>query len=255
MRRPPPTRLQSALRRWRRLLDRPATDEKRVHDARVVLKEARALLRLFRSAMSESRSLALDQRFRQVMKALAPARDQLIIRQVLADQLGRIDAPFDRDTLLAALPPVTRPKPAALRRVGPALDEFERHLSPVVRACAWETIDQAFHDACRRVRRLQRQARHDASPALWHRWRRRVKALAYQADFVSPANHPEWKEWREQAWHLQAKLGELQDLHITLDCLQKLHLPPQSLAPLRSRLQVAAKKARRAAWRARLRME
>lgn len=223
-----------------------------MHNARVVLKEARALLRLFRDAMSKSCAQALDQRLRQAMKALAPARDRLIIRQVLADQADRIDAPFDRESLLAALPPITRPKATALRRVGPLLDDFERRLSPVVVACAWPTIDQAFHDACRRVRRLQRQARHDSSPALWHRWRRRVKALAYQADFVRPLSNPDLKKLRQNAWRLQAKLGDLQDLHVTINWLSRIQIPPPSRKLLRHRLDRAVAKARRRAWRARL---
>jgi CHAD domain-containing protein len=104
----------------------------------------------------------------------------------------------------------------------------------------------------RRVQRLQKAAGHDDTPALWHRWRRRVKELAYQAEWVRPPGLPGWPSLRQDAWRLQSNLGDLQDLHVTLDHLATLELTPRVKKLLRSRLRRAADAAYRRAWRARL---
>jgi CHAD domain-containing protein len=114
-------------------------------------------------------------------------------------------------------------------------------------------MDRAFARALRRVRRLQTKAGRDDTPALWHRWRRRVKELAYQADFVRPRDRPKWKELRQNAWKLQSKLGDLQDLHVTLDRLAALEVPARTQKAMRTILGQAIDNARRRAWKARLR--
>ena len=253
-RRPPGVRLQATLRRWRAELSRPGPTDGRVHDARVVLKEARAVNRLFRDQLPAFDARGWDRRLRRALKALAPARDEVVMRAVLDRQARRL-AEADRDLLDRVLPTPSPPRAAALRRVGPLLDGWGLALQSAGPAGGWATLDPAFARALRRVRRLQKAAGRDNTPALWHRWRRRVKELAYQADWVRPPEVEGWPELRRDAWGLQSRLGDLQDLHITLDHLAGLKLPGRLKKLLRERLRRAAEEAQRRAWRARLRKE
>jgi CHAD domain-containing protein len=225
--------------------------DERVHAARVVLKEVRAVSRLFRDLSPAFDARSWDHRLRGALKALAPARDEVVMRNVL-DRYARTLPEADRGALAQALPRPRNPRPATLRRIGPLLDTFGRALTPVAEAGGWEPLDQAFATSRRRVRRLQKAAGGDDTPALWHRWRRRVKALAYQAQWVRPPGQPEWASLHHDAWRLQAHLGELQDLHITLDHLATLDLPSRVEKILRRLLRRAADTVRRRTWRARL---
>jgi len=210
------------------------------------------VLRLLHDTMSEPMALAWDHRLRQAMKALAPSRDQVVTAAVVSAHARALERPADRDCVLQSLPHPRNAPPSALRRIGPLLDDLDRKLGPTLDRCPWAPIDQAFEDSLGCVRRLQAKARHNQTPALWHRWRRRVKALAYQADFVRPPDRPDWKKLRQDAWQLQSKLGALQDLHITLEAVPELKAPRKALKELRRVLRRAAVDAMRSAWQARL---
>lgn len=248
----PVQQVHSTFRRWRGALSSPETSDVRVHAARVVLKEARAVLRLFRGEWPDGGAAAWGGRLRAMMKALAPARDLVIVRAVIAGEARGLPRAEDRAAVRRALPRLEKPTPGALRSVGPLLKEFEQDLGAVASQFPWDPLDNAFAKAVRRVRRLQAKAGRDDTPEHWHRWRRRVKALAYQADFVRPPDHPHWESLREKAWRLQSILGELQDMHITIDHLATLALPEGVRSTLGRRLQRKARKLRREAWRARI---
>lgn len=225
---------------------------RRVHDARVVLKEARAINRLFRDLLPAFDAPGWDRRLRHALKALAPARDEVVMREVLDRQARRLSEE-DRALLAQVLPAPEPPRPAALRRVGPLLDAWGLALHASLQTGDWRALDHAFSRAMRRVRRLQKAAGRDDTPDLWHRWRRRVKELAYQAVWVRPPNVAGWTALRHDAWILQLRLGDLQDLHITLDHLEGLELPARLKKRLRNRLRHAAEAAQQQAWRVRLR--
>lgn len=248
----PGRRLESTLRRWHGELRRAGSTDERIHAARVVLKESRAVLRVFREGFGAADAAAWDQRLRQAMKALAPARDLVVMNATLAAHTPQLPRAEDQAALLAALARPPRAKPGALDRIRPLLDGFGRGLGPVVQACGWAPADTAFSKSRRRVRRLQIKAGRDDTPALWHRWRRRVKELAYQADFVRPPDLPEWKALRQHAWRLQAALGELQDLHVTLDHLEAIKAPARLKKAMRAILRGATDTAGRHAWTVRL---
>jgi len=250
----PAARFRATLRRWRAALALPGTPTEQIHTARVTLKEARAILRLLRTLLPPSTSRRWQTRLRTAMKSLAPARDRTIVRAVLEAQIESLPSEVDRTPLVRVLPrPRSAPISAStLRRVPQLLDDFEKAVVPALAATSWEAIDDAFHRLWRRVRRLQSQARHTRSPEHWHRWRRRVKALAYQADFAHPPSPDDWKALRQKAWRLQSLLGDLQDIHVTLDAVEQLNDPAPTLNTLRSQLRRAARKARKRAWKARL---
>jgi CHAD domain-containing protein len=249
----PGIRFQSMLRRGRRSLAPELDVHERVHAARVALKEVRAVLRLLRRELPEEVAAGWNQRLRQAMKELAPARDQLVMSAVLRAHAGRLPREEDRRRLVRALPRPPAIPSRALRRIDPLLEELGQSLTPVLKNLGWKPVERAFAKSLRTVRRLQTRAGREQTPALWHRWRRRVKELAYQADFVRPPDLPGWRSLRQDAWDLQSKLGDLQDLHVTLDALPHLEVPADVRKALRAILRRAADNARRRAWKARLR--
>jgi CHAD domain-containing protein len=252
----PGLQLQATLARWRLELTQPGTSHERVHASRVALKEARAILRLFRSVPSEFDAEAWNGRLREAMKRLAPARDQQIIRAVLREQAKNLPHPDSRSTLPQTLPQTLprppRPSAAALQAVLPLLESLVAEAAPAAQHAGWEPIDSALTRSWRQVRQWQSRAGATHNPEPWHVWRRRAKALAYQLDFVQPPDMPSRDHLRQAAWELQSRLGALQDLNITLHHLNECPLPPALQKLLRSRLRQAARAARKHAWKARL---
>jgi len=238
--------------RWQREMARAADAGERVHAARVAMKEARAVLRLFRRLLPEGAVEGWEPRLRQAMKQLAPARDGAVMRGVLEEQVWRLERDADWEAVWRVLPAVPDVRSSGWRRIGPLLAQMVEELEPELALVDWDRVMLAWARSRREAGRLQARAGRDEEPALWHRWRRRVKALAYQADFVAGAGGPEQGRLRREAWRLQAKLGDLQDLHLTLDHLDSFGLPRRTRKSLRKILRRACEAARRRAWQARL---
>lgn len=212
--------------------DRAGTDEL-VHDLRVAVKEFRAYLDLLRPFAGANFCGREHQRLQAVARNLAGDRDALVIRQTierLARKHARITTRHSLHRMLLHLgeervrsrgkpPPVQR----AIRVLAQAAGGIRRRLHA---GLSDAVLLEAFRQEYRRARKLTRKHRDDPDMEGWHRWRKQVKALHYQAACLSPIRPGKLTRLTKHTWELQALLGKHHDLHLARLRLRGLRIDP-----------------------------
>lgn len=247
------TRVGATHRRWSRSLARPGSWQERVHAARIVLKEARAVVRLYRNGPTAFDAVGWGKRLRTAAQALAPARDGTVTRTTLLKIAESLPSVADREVVTRALPQPQPADAAALRAVAPLVQELVHEWRSMVVPAGWASVDRALAASRRALAQQQARAGRTEAAEVWHRWRRRAKEFAFQLDWVQPVDQPKWRRLREEAWRLQSHLGELQDLHVARERLGGLNVPKRVARALKRSLRQAAREASHRAWHDRLR--
>jgi CHAD domain-containing protein len=184
------------------LAHEPDGREKAVHEARKSLKQARAMLRLVRPALSRRAFADDNAALRDLGRRLAPARDAWVRVETL-DELtaGDVVGPGTFDRLREVLVARHRETSAAVLDDPVVVAEVRDGLAAVRdRILRWEvaTEDLAGDDVAigglQRVYAQGRERFHRAArkptPTRLHDWRKRVKDLGYQMRFLAPAWTP-----------------------------------------------------------------
>jgi CHAD domain-containing protein len=191
-----------------------STAEEAVHEARKDLKKLRALLRLARGELGESRFARENTCFRDAGRELAAARDS----DVMLDTLEALDIPAglgwdlrkaiqaDRarngDGRHAAAAGVV----AMLREARGRVDEW-----PLERD-SFAALRDGLERSYRRGRRDFTGVRADPSVEGLHEWRKRVKELWYHHTLLRPLWPPVMQAVGDQAHELADRLGDDHDL-------------------------------------------
>jgi CHAD domain-containing protein len=198
--------------------DESVSEEERVHEVRLCLKRARAVVALVAPAVGP-RAKRENARLREIARALGPARDEVVARETLA-RLTRPRArqrPADpaagdaalQSQLLRALS--VADAAASLRVAARGLERTHRDADrwrvPHGRRAARAGLERTF----RRARRDYRRARVIDDATCFHEWRKAVKRLQYQTAILSArapgATLPGLKD-------LGRVLGELHDVDV-----------------------------------------
>jgi CHAD domain-containing protein len=212
--------------------DRAGTDEL-VHDLRVAVKEFRAYLDLLQPAAGDDFCAREHRRLQAVARNLAEDRDPLVIRQTierLAQKHAKITSRHSLHRMLLHLgeervrsraqpPPVQRAIGVLAKTAGGIRRRLHARLSDTV-------LLDAFRQEYRQARKLTRKHRDAPDMKNWHRWRKQVKALHYQAACLSPIRPGKLTRLARQTWKLQALLGKHHDLHLTRTRLRRLRIDP-----------------------------
>jgi CHAD domain-containing protein len=223
---------------------------KRVHDVRKILKEARAIARLF--------LLSVGEPARVTITALAATRRQIGRARdldVMAQRVQRLDPPPEvAGPLMAA---IAREREAAQRaRRGLSASTPRARLSAIVRRLeGWDLsgvgIDEIVDAVARTYRQAQRRgvlAFESDDPTALHALRGRVVDLRYQLALLSCAWPEALNAQAEALNDLREALGDFNDLHV-LEKFAAEHsgLPPQALEGLGARMELKQKKLKRRA--------
>jgi CHAD domain-containing protein len=175
--------------------DRPAIDQRTVHEIRKTLKRLRSLMRLLRAELGPKRYARESTALRDCGRRLAGARDAEVM-------VGTLDALLERHPEALAASPGVRALRAELiaerERAAAGRDPALRaaivaDLRAVrVRVLAWELrerrrrpakllgpgLDRIYREGRRRLRRARRRE----DPEAAHAWRKSVKDLRYAAE-------------------------------------------------------------------------
>jgi CHAD domain-containing protein len=198
-----------------------------VHEARKALKRVRALLRLVRSELPENICDFENQSLRRVARTLSPIREAAAVTEaaiLIRDLYGDMLAPGTFDEMVRGL--IDRRDRIEIE----ALDDprlVERLIRDLERAhnrfAAWPTdgetreayglgirdsyaaIRPGLHATYRIGRRNMVQAYDGGSAREFHSWRKRVKDLRHQMEFLVPL-------WPETVTALASTLDRLGDL-------------------------------------------
>jgi len=223
---------------------------RQVHDVRKMLKEARAIARLFLHTLGEPA--------RVTIAALAATRRQIGLTRdldVMAVRLKRLELPNE----------VLKPLIAAIGRERQAAERARRGLGariprPRLAAIArriegWDLSGIGTHDIVAAVARTYRQAQRRArrafdsdDPALLHAFRARVVDLRYQLALLSCAWPEALNAQAEGLDELREALGDHHDLYVlTGFAAERGGISPEALAGLQERVEAKQQKLRRRA--------
>jgi len=207
----------------------PTLNDAAVHEIRIKIKKARALLQLARAALSQRRYERVKRKLRTTSHCLGGLRDATV-RLDTSKRLMRPANPAKRAALLLKL---NRQLQAARRRLTPSLRRAMAH--DLVSAqkkfagwsgsdAGWRVVGSGLRQAYARARDAFDSARLRPGNARLHGLRKRSKRLLYMCEFLgslSPYAHSKAQQLRR----LSAFLGTVHDLsllqHATAPMLQQ----------------------------------
>jgi len=165
-----------------------------VHAARKALKRLRALLRMVRGPVDPDARRSLDRELRALARALSPVRDARVTIETL-EGIAPGGCPEIRDRLESHYREVTAAcfgDPGTLARLAAVLGRCRKAWTqwPGSVGDGWSSMEAGVSRTTRRasvaMERATAAPRGDAADAEFHSWRRRVKYLRHQVEFVLP---------------------------------------------------------------------
>ena len=214
--------------------------KKPVHEARKGLKKVRALLRLVRPHIPGEEYRRQNRICRDTARVLSACRDE----QVLDDTINNLMAgPLKAKG--RALAPVwhglKKARRSAEKGQKATLEESRRGMQAVpvrfqrlkIQETEWKALKAGIAVMYRQARAESKEAGDDSPDATLHEWRKSVKYLRLQLEFLEEAwpavLHPLVKELH----HLSNALGEHHDLTVLCEALTdqsgKVAQPPEKL--------------------------
>lgn len=190
-----------------------------IHEARKCMKRIRALLRLAREGLGEAVFQAENARFRAIATALAPARDESVVRQTLVKLATTSDAAiapaFER--LIGAL---KGPAPGEAATATTSLDEVPALLDRALRQVrrlriapdSFETLERGLVRNYRRGQKFLDLAYAEGSDEAFHDWRKCVQTHWRHMALLSRASPPLFEAHIAAARELSQILGDDHDL-------------------------------------------
>ena len=193
--------------------------DERVHEVRLCLKRARAVVALVAVEVGKP-ALRDDRRLREIGRALGPWRDRAVAREALARLARTPDrargVPVDSSSPLDRWLHRALATDDAGARLAAAAAALERAVGIVG---GWHVghgrraARAGFEDAYRRARRAYRRAGEGAAPEDFHAWRKADKRLGYQVELLAaraPGAGAGGARLKQLAW----VLGDLHDLEV-----------------------------------------
>ncbi|MFL6600246.1 MAG: CHAD domain-containing protein [Steroidobacteraceae bacterium] len=200
------------------------TDDK-VHDARKRIKKARAALRLLRDALAKGVYAGENAALRDVTRPLSQIRDS----KVLLDTLRKLTDRFDQKCRGLALDGLHRAlnrerrtlRREVLGRAAPLKSQIAALRKIHSRARHWNVGQHDWSVIGCGLERVYRQGRGALSaaatagtPECFHEWRKQVKYLRHQLEFLAPVWPEVLHELAGQAHTLADLLGDEHDLTV-----------------------------------------
>jgi CHAD domain-containing protein len=199
--------------------------DERVHDARKRIKRARAALRLLRAALGKGAYTRENAALRDVARPLSQVRDS----KVLLDTLDKLNERFDRkcrglslDGFRGAL---NRERQALRRQVLGRAAPLKPQINTLrkVRSHAknwhvgkqdWSVIGSGLERVYDQGRTALSEAEAEGTPEAFHEWRKQVKYLRHELEFLAPVWPEVLRELAGQAHKLADDLGDEHDLTV-----------------------------------------
>jgi CHAD domain-containing protein len=203
-------------------VDDPASLPKAVHETRLALKRARAIVRLLRPSLGSPMARKLNQNLRAASHQLAEARDDVAGLDVLtelsvkrsakeAKTLATIRASWVRTIDKKSLSNAQLNQ--GIRRAQTTLRSTAATLTKVPwKKRGWAILSAGIRSGHQRARRRFKAARKSTDPAVLHSWRTASKSLLYQLAILRPISKHRLERWTRDLDALQKSLGTINDL-------------------------------------------
>ncbi len=203
-------------------IDRPGSSRSEdLHDMRLCIKRMRAMWRLLRPLFYERIYQRENARLRDVSKRLAKFRDDEVMGATLQSLANKTTLKKMQTALqeleheIAPAPEWNQDLESALHSAGKAMRKSSRaHGNLTIKALGWLAFSPGLNLSYRRACKSFHRASQLSTDEQFHVWRKRVKDLLYQLEFILPAwprrIPPQYSKLKE----LAALLGENHDLAV-----------------------------------------
>lgn len=202
-----------------------------VHDARKAMKRLRSMLRLVRSEIGTDTYRAENDTLRDTSRVLAPARDAEVAVETVQSLRERFGAQLAPTALVSIEGALVERRDRTIERIvdDGLIDTTVRSLrSAAARYRAWPadrvvqhdyvSVAPGIHRTYGRGRREMRLAIAQPTAHNFHQWRKRVKYLRHQYEFLEPL----WPEMMTAHAESLDQLGELLGEEHDLSDIQRL---------------------------------
>lgn len=236
--------IEAALRRTRRPTRDPLEE---VHFLRTTTKRLRALLQLVRPVISRPTFERENARLKRAATHLAPFRERSVIAATLR-ALGESTAIFRPSGLANCMnqTPTKGSRREAMRQAIGNLEQSRRGLRRLtIRGESWAVVGPGLIRVYRQARRRMNAAFSHPDPRAFHRWRIRVKQLAYQLEWLELLWPKRFARMRKRLRQLGENLGADHDLVVLCAFLEKAPVTCGSRAEVQRVKKAAARKSRR----------
>lgn len=191
-------------------------DETVVHDLRVLTKKLRAAWKIGAEVVGKEFEAERGNVLRELSALLAGNRDLAVLVNLSRDLSGRHEEPAFHDVIAHLQSEFTQVKDRKAETRVKAIIESEME--------AWKRVEfsdhaseiRAHRAAIRKSReaakRATAEALHDDEAELWHTWRKRVKRLRYQRDFLAEIQGRNPGIHDRRISRLGSRLGDRNDL-------------------------------------------
>ena len=225
--------------RGRSLTRSRAPADELIHEGRLLIKRARALLWFVRPALALAAYTRARARLRRAAGLLADQRD-LAVTQATLEQLAR-KASEARDR--AALAQIFRsqvrhsaageaPEKALRQMLQRAMDILRQSVDGIKRSAAgraaWPSPSGRLTKAFRAMRRAGKKTRRTGKDADFHEWRKKAKGLLYQLELTQAEPGRRTARAMKQVGKLQDNLGAYHDGVVVEDHLRRMVPLPSS---------------------------
>lgn len=213
-----------------------------VHQTRVDSKRLRALWRLIKPGLATSDYRSLEQLSKGLAKPLGVHRDAQVMQETLASV--SIDLPPEigdrlQQGLWQRLEDASAVNRTSLSEVMQSLDQLHGTLSELnLQTLCKRDLRKGLKKSCRKGERLAHEAlKHHAMEPM-HRWRKWVKLLLFQSDWLLDEDAP---KWIPRLKGLGSALGQLHDLDVLTIRLEEDEeaFEREDLERLRARISVS----------------
>jgi CHAD domain-containing protein len=198
-----------------------------VHEVRKEIKRMRAIFRLTRGSLSQKEHRKTAKLMRLAAKPLAASRDARVTRRAFESLVGRKARQFpnlqsalqtygqhaERSFKTQDFGALTR---FILKKAGGRLDDWKPNQA------GWTEIKACLKKSYACGRSAGKLARLKPEPDHFHEWRKEVKNLWYQLDFLCPDWPPKTKATLQGLEELGEQLGDEHDL-VLLEDFAKEH--------------------------------
>jgi CHAD domain-containing protein len=223
-----------------------------IHDGRVLIKRARALLWFARPALSPAAHTRARARLRKAAGFMAEQRDFMVTQATLEDLASKA-APDSRDR--AALEEIIQhllrlspeePEKKLRQSLRKAMGILHKSANDLKRSAArgdgWPSPCNRVEKALRGLRRAGKRARMTDSDIDFHEWRKKAKRLFYLLELAEAGLGRRMARARKRVEKLQDTLGAYHDGVVVEDRL--LRMVPLSIAARRVLRLLKRRKAR-----------
>ncbi|HEV7443069.1 MAG TPA: CHAD domain-containing protein [Steroidobacteraceae bacterium] len=215
------TQLKKALES---LAVRRLTDE-RIHDARKRIKKARAALRLLRDAVGKGTYTRANTAMRDVTRPLSQVRDSKVMLDTLEKLMDRFDQKCRGLSLDGFRRVLNRERQALRRQLLGRAAPLKSQITTLRRIHSraknwhvgtqdWSVIGCGLERVYGKGRRALSAAETEGTPECFHEWRKQVKYLRHQIEFLTPVWPEVLRELADQAHKLADDLGDEHDLTV-----------------------------------------